>query len=195
VSSSCLRLAYVASLLADLLCSLFVGLHPNRNRQIHHLGPCSRRWLRHWQQLLPRTDFAGEASRRGSRQVFVGAQLGCQGRGYRTGSYSLLLTSLLRRRTYSKADLGSAHPQDLSAVLSTSPDQLASYSLIIAVNVDPTHLLPLSDIAWNNQIPFLKVRTVGFYGSLRVQVNEIASELALSSPRVPHPLKSLSSVR
>ncbi|ORY88225.1 NEDD8-activating enzyme E1 regulatory subunit [Leucosporidium creatinivorum] len=69
---------------------------------------------------------------------------------------------------------GEAIVQDLSTVLLTSPEQLASYSLIIAVNVDPTHLLPLSDIAWNNQIPFLKVRTVGFYGSLRVQVNEIA---------------------
>lgn len=78
------------------------------------------------------------------------------------------------------AELTSASPflgdQDLSTVLSTSPEQLATYSLIIAVNVEPTHLLPLSDIAWNNQIPFLKVRTVGFYGYLRVQVNEIASE-------------------
>lgn len=89
-----------------------------------------------------------------------------------------------RRARRARADLGDSSIsdlQDLAQALSTSPEQLASYSLIIAVDVDPPHLLPLSDLAWTNQIPFLKVRSVGFFGYLRVQVNETASELAFAA--------------
>ncbi|KAM0750517.1 NEDD8-activating enzyme E1 regulatory subunit [Meredithblackwellia eburnea MCA 4105] len=69
---------------------------------------------------------------------------------------------------------GIASVQDLGQVLSKSPADLAQFSLIIAVDVDPNNILQLADIAWDNSIPLIKVRSCGFYGSLRTQIRELA---------------------
>ncbi|KAK4700961.1 hypothetical protein P7C70_g5278, partial [Phenoliferia sp. Uapishka_3] len=68
---------------------------------------------------------------------------------------------------------GLAEVKDLAEVLSTSPNSLAQYSLIIAVDVNPSLLLPLADVAWEHSIPLIKVRSCGFYGSLRTQIREL----------------------
>ena len=52
---------------------------------------------------------------------------------------------------------------------------LAEYTLIIAVDVQPSHALQLANVAWEYSIPFIKVKSCGFYGSLRVQLRELAS--------------------
>lgn len=54
---------------------------------------------------------------------------------------------------------------------------LATYSLIIAVDCDPSQLINLSDLAWDQQIPLIKVHSCGFYGAIRVQINELPSKL------------------
>ncbi|SCV74446.1 BQ2448_8085 [Microbotryum intermedium] len=88
---------------------------------------------------------------------------------------------------------------DLSTVLSTAPETLTKYSLFIAVDVNPHDLLQLADLAWKNHIPLIKVRSCGFYGSLRTQINELPSESLLVEThpeslidlRVHHPFPEL----
>lgn len=72
------------------------------------------------------------------------------------------------------ADPAAASRQDLAQVLQ-APETLAQYSLIIAVDVNPNLLLPLADVAWEHSIPLIKVRSCGFYGSLRSQIKELTS--------------------
>ncbi|KDE08124.1 hypothetical protein MVLG_01605 [Microbotryum lychnidis-dioicae p1A1 Lamole] len=90
---------------------------------------------------------------------------------------------------------GEAIVQDLSSVLSTSPEALEKYSLIIAVDVNPTDLLQLSDLAWKYHIPLIKVRSCGFYGSLTTQINELpiveTHPESLIDLRVHHPFPEL----
>ncbi|SCZ96749.1 BZ3500_MvSof-1268-A1-R1_Chr4-1g06682 [Microbotryum saponariae] len=54
---------------------------------------------------------------------------------------------------------GEAIVEDLSSLLSTSPEALEKYSLFIAVDVNPTDLLQLSDLAWKYHTPLIKVRS------------------------------------
>ncbi|KAL8280567.1 hypothetical protein RQP46_006890 [Phenoliferia psychrophenolica] len=68
---------------------------------------------------------------------------------------------------------GLATVKDLAEVLEQSPETLAQYSLIIAVDVNPTLLPKLADVAWDHAIPLIKVRSCGFYGSLRTQIKEL----------------------
>ncbi|GAA5874111.1 hypothetical protein JCM1840_000354 [Sporobolomyces johnsonii] len=63
--------------------------------------------------------------------------------------------------------------QSLADLLSSSPTSIGSYSLIIAVDVPPTELLQLADEAWKQGVPLIKVQSCGFYGALRVQVEEL----------------------
>jgi len=44
--------------------------------------------------------------------------------------------------------------------------------------VDPNQVLLLSDLAWENKIPLIKVASCGFFGSVRTQINEVASKHA-----------------
>lgn len=74
-------------------------------------------------------------------------------------------------------------PESLASVLAEAPASIAEYSLIIAVDVDPSQLLQLSTIAWDRSIPFIASKSCGFYGSLRVQVKEMASMYSLSSSK------------
>jgi amyloid beta precursor protein binding protein 1 len=69
--------------------------------------------------------------------------------------------------------------QDLADVLAKDPASLAAYSLIIAVDVNPNSILQLADIAWDNEIPFIKARSCGFYGLLRVQVKELTRKFII----------------
>ncbi len=70
--------------------------------------------------------------------------------------------------------------QSLATVVSDSAETLAEFSLIIAVDVDPNHLLTLSDLAWEHEIPLIKVKSCGFFGSVRTQLNELASTSPLA---------------
>ncbi|KAM0786806.1 hypothetical protein ACM66B_002238 [Microbotryomycetes sp. NB124-2] len=54
----------------------------------------------------------------------------------------------------------------------SSPESVLNYTLIIAVDAEPASLLKISDYAWQHDIPLIKVRSCGFYGSLRTQVGE-----------------------
>ncbi|KAK4052714.1 hypothetical protein OIV83_002001 [Microbotryomycetes sp. JL201] len=56
--------------------------------------------------------------------------------------------------------------------LASSPEKVLAYTLIIAVDAEPTSLLKISDTAWQHDIPVIKVRSCGFYGSLRTQIGE-----------------------
>ena len=78
--------------------------------------------------------------------------------------------------------------QDLAEVLEQTPETLAQYSLIIAVDVNPNYLPRLSDVAWEHGIPLIKVRSCGFYGSLRTQIRELTSACFLSSRASSLPL-------
>lgn len=60
-------------------------------------------------------------------------------------------------------------------MLREDPASLEQYSLIVAVDLDPTTTLALADFAWEKQIDFIKVKSCGFYGVFRVQVREITS--------------------
>ncbi|KAK4057494.1 hypothetical protein OIO90_001563 [Microbotryomycetes sp. JL221] len=66
---------------------------------------------------------------------------------------------------------GHALVKDLSELVA-NPQDVLEYTLIIAVDADPENLVKISDIAWDNSIPLIKVQSCGFYGSLRTQVNE-----------------------
>ncbi|GAA5927911.1 hypothetical protein JCM1841_005047, partial [Sporobolomyces salmonicolor] len=68
---------------------------------------------------------------------------------------------------------GVAIVQSLADLLSSSPTSIGSYSLIIAVDVPPAELLQLADEAWKQGVPLVKVQSCGFYGALRVQVEEL----------------------
>ncbi|GAA5972715.1 hypothetical protein JCM21900_002362 [Sporobolomyces salmonicolor] len=68
---------------------------------------------------------------------------------------------------------GAAIVQSLPDLLSSSPTSIGSYSLIIAVDVPPAELLQLADEAWKQGVPLVKVQSCGFYGALRVQVEEL----------------------
>ncbi|KAI5478648.1 amyloid beta precursor protein binding protein 1 [Pseudohyphozyma bogoriensis] len=68
---------------------------------------------------------------------------------------------------------GNAIVKDLAQVLSETPDLLTQYTLIIAVEVPPAEMRRVGEIAWESGIPLIKVRSCGFYASLRVQVKEI----------------------
>ncbi|GAA6015476.1 hypothetical protein JCM8202_002485 [Rhodotorula sphaerocarpa] len=75
-------------------------------------------------------------------------------------------------------------------------DNLEPYSLVLAVDVeDPEQLLRLADLAWQKQIPLIKVDSCGFYGSLRVQVNEITivetHPESIVDLRLAHPFPAL----
>ncbi|GJN93178.1 hypothetical protein Rhopal_006225-T1 [Rhodotorula paludigena] len=64
---------------------------------------------------------------------------------------------------------GHALVQPLSSLSDLSP-----YSLILAIDVEsPSDLLALSDAAWEQGIPLIKVESCGFYGTLRTQVKEL----------------------
>lgn len=63
--------------------------------------------------------------------------------------------------------------KDLAQLLKESPQDLQAYNLIIAVDAEPQLLRPLAELAWEFSIPLIKVRTCGFFASLRVQVREI----------------------
>lgn len=60
---------------------------------------------------------------------------------------------------------------------------LSPYSLILAVDVeDPDQLVRLADLAWQHNVPLIKVESCGFYGTLRTQVKEITSTCPFSAP-------------
>lgn len=63
-------------------------------------------------------------------------------------------------------------------MLANDQASLMAYSLIIAVDVNPNSILQLASIAWENEIPLIKARSCGFYGSLRVQVKELTRAFA-----------------
>ncbi|CEQ39396.1 SPOSA6832_00915, partial [Sporobolomyces salmonicolor] len=77
---------------------------------------------------------------------------------------------LIHSRELTRANMLS---QSLADLLSSSPTSIGSYSLIIAVDVPPAELLQLADEAWKQGVPLVKVQSCGFYGALRVQVEEL----------------------
>ena len=73
---------------------------------------------------------------------------------------------------------GQARLDSLASLLADDAlarDFVARHSLVLAVNVDPTVGRRLAKLAWEEKVPLIKVVTCGFYGSLRVQVNELTS--------------------
>lgn len=51
-----------------------------------------------------------------------------------------------------------------------------TYTLIVATNQAHDVLLPLSDLAWEANVPLLAIRGAGLVGEVRVQVKELGSE-------------------
>lgn len=68
--------------------------------------------------------------------------------------------------------------QDPKEFVKRAKEALASgtYSLVVATNQAPDILLPLSDTAWEANVPLMAVRGAGLVGEVRVQVKELGSE-------------------
>lgn len=86
---------------------------------------------------------------------------------------------------------GTALVQSLDSLQDLSP-----YSLILAVDVeDPDQLVRLADLAWERDVPLIKVETCGFYGTLRTQVKEITivetHPESIVDLRLAHPFPAL----
>ncbi|GAA6010544.1 hypothetical protein JCM10207_001355 [Rhodosporidiobolus poonsookiae] len=81
-------------------------------------------------------------------------------------------------------------------VESLTADQIAQFSLVIAVDVDdPKERNRISDACWERGVPFIGVRSVGFYGEVRTQVEEICiietHPESLVDLRIQHPFPAL----
>lgn len=62
----------------------------------------------------------------------------------------------------------------MSEFLGTScADALAPYSIVVTVNAPPEDTLLLSDRCWEAGIPLIAVRSNGFMGSVRTQMQEV----------------------
>lgn len=79
----------------------------------------------------------------------------------------------------------------------STSDPLAPYSLVISVNAPPADTLLLSDRCWTSGIPLVTVRSCGFVGTVRTQMEEVHfvethpdHELTLDL-RLDHPFPSL----
>lgn len=95
-------------------------------------------------------------------------------------------------------------PQSVSTFLegsggegASTSDPLAPYSLVISVDAPPADTLLLSDRCWNSGIPLVAVRSCGFVGTVRTQMEEVHfvethpdHELTLDL-RLDHPFPSL----
>lgn len=78
---------------------------------------------------------------------------------------------------------GVADTRTLSNVLDTNPEWLASFTIIIAHNLDNTLLQRLSSFLWDNasRPPLVVVRSAGFLAEFFIQFHEHTSEHAFSS--------------
>lgn len=56
------------------------------------------------------------------------------------------------------------------AILSSKPEFLKSFSLVIATEVSEKTLVSLSRFLWEANIPLMVVRSYGFIGYIRMQV-------------------------
>ena len=56
-------------------------------------------------------------------------------------------------------------------ILSDRPDFFKAFSLVIATNVNEKTLIKLSELLWEANIPLMLVRSYGFVGYIRIQVN------------------------
>ncbi|GAA96288.1 uncharacterized protein L969DRAFT_91735 [Mixia osmundae IAM 14324] len=68
---------------------------------------------------------------------------------------------------------GSSVTSSLAAYLASDPDVLAPYSLAVCVNTHPSETLALADRCWELRIPLISVKSCGFIGSIRTQVEEM----------------------
>jgi len=67
----------------------------------------------------------------------------------------------------------------VTAFLKSSNEPLAPYSLVISVDAPPEDTLLLSDRCWDAGIPLMAVRSCGFTGSARTQMQESHCRLRL----------------
>lgn len=92
--------------------------------------------------------------------------------------------------------IGTAIVSTLSDFLNSSEDVLKSFNLILAIDVSPPkELTRLSELAWSQGLPLIKVESFGFYGSITSQLEELTlvetHPESLIDLRLNHPFKEL----
>ncbi|RKO83426.1 NEDD8-activating enzyme E1 regulatory subunit, partial [Blyttiomyces helicus] len=99
------------------------------------------------------------------------------------------VTELLRELNEEVA--GSYVEEDPARLIDNDPDFFTSFSLIVATDLHESYLLQLGRICWKAKIPLVAVRTLGFFGFVRLVVPEhtvvethpdIVIDLRLDSP-------------
>ncbi|XP_018015689.1 NEDD8-activating enzyme E1 regulatory subunit [Hyalella azteca] len=68
---------------------------------------------------------------------------------------------------------GSLVEQSTEGILSTQPNFFDGFSVVVAVNMHEKTLLELSECLWRAKVPLVVVRSYGFIGYIRIQVEEL----------------------
>lgn len=60
----------------------------------------------------------------------------------------------------------------IETVLERNPDFLAAFAVVVATNIKEALLIQLSTSLWERNIPFVFCRSIGFFGTARLQLRE-----------------------
>ncbi len=64
---------------------------------------------------------------------------------------------------------GHARVGNFQNILDTEPSYFARFSLVICANIPRYQVAPLAQHCWENFVPFISIRSVGFVGSMHIQ--------------------------
>lgn len=62
--------------------------------------------------------------------------------------------------------------ESIDHILQVNPEFFKNYDVVVATSLDERSIVTLSNLLWDLNIPLVICRSVGFLGSVRVQIKE-----------------------